>query len=161
MSIESFGNWLYETPLSTSIREVTWIIPSVQSIHLLSIAIVVGSALVSDLRLAGVLATDESPATVVRRYLPWMWIALIVLLLTGIIMLIAEPGRTLGNTVFWTKMALVVFAFALTLFFRKPLLDPAFSLEHASWRRAVKPAAWISLIVWVAVVFCGRWIAYT
>lgn len=161
MSIESFGNWLYETPLSTSIREINWIIPSVQSVHLLSIAIVVGSALVSDLRLAGVLATDESPATVVRRYLPWMWIALVVLLLTGIVMLIAEPGRTLGNTVFWAKMALVVFAFALTLFFRKPLLDPAFALEHASWRGAVKPAAWISLIVWVAVVFCGRWIAYT
>ncbi|PVX30850.1 DUF6644 family protein [Sphingomonas pokkalii] len=161
MSIESFGNWLYETPLSTTIRDITWIIPAVQSIHLLAIAIVVGSALVSDLRLAGVLATDESPARVVRRYLPWMWAALIVLLLTGIVMLVAEPGRTLGNTVFWTKMGLVLFAFALTLFFRKPLLDPAFGLEHAGWRQAVKPAAWISLIVWVAVIFCGRWIAYT
>lgn len=70
MSIETFGNWLYETPISTSIRDITRIIPTVQSIHILAIAIVVGSALVSDLRLAGVLATDETPATVVRRYLP-------------------------------------------------------------------------------------------
>lgn len=161
MSIETFANWLYETPLSTGFRDIAWVIPTVQSVHLLAIAIVVGSALVSDLRLAGVLACDETPAVVVRRYLPWMWGALVVLLATGIIMLIAEPGRTLGNTVFWAKMALVLFAFALTLTFRKPLLDPAFALEHASWRAAVKPAAWISLLVWVAVVFCGRWIAYT
>lgn len=161
MSIESFGTWLYDTPFSTTLRDISWIIPSVQSIHLLAIAMVLGSALVSDLRLAGVLATDESPATVVRRYLPWMWVSLIVLLATGIIMVVAEPGRTLGNTVFWAKMVLVLFAFGLTLFFRKPLLDPAFALEHAGWRHAVKPAAWISLIVWVAVVFCGRWIAYT
>ncbi len=161
MSLESFGNWLYDTPLSTTLREITWIIPTVQSIHILAIAVVVGSALVSDLRLAGVLATDEKPATVVRRYLPWMWAALIVLLSTGIVMLLAEPGRTLTNTVFWSKMALVLVAFALTLFFRKPLLDPSFSMEHANWASLVKPAAWISLAVWIAVIFCGRWIAYT
>lgn len=161
MSIETFGNWLYDTPLSTTIRDVTWIIPTVQSIHILGIAIVIGSALVSDLRLAGVLATDETPATVVRRYLPWMWGALVVLLLTGIVMLIAEPGRTLGNTTFWLKMGLVLFAFGLTMAFRKPLLDAQFRMEHARWRAAVKPAAWISLLVWVLVIFCGRWIAYT
>lgn len=161
MSLESFGNWLYETPLSTSLREISWIIPTVQSIHIIAIAVVVGSALVSDLRLAGVLATDETPSTVVRRYLPWMWGALIILLLTGAVMLLAEPSRTFTNMVFWTKMALVLTAFALTLFFRKPLLDPAFRLDHAGWASMVKPAAWLSLIVWVAVIFCGRWIAYT
>ncbi|WP_394659669.1 DUF6644 family protein [uncultured Novosphingobium sp.] len=161
MSLESFGNWLYDTSVSTGLREVTWIIPTAQSVHILAIAIVVGSALISDLRLAGVLATDESPSAVVRRYLPWMWVALIVLLATGTIMVVAEPSRTLTNTLFWAKMALVLLAFALTLFFRKPLLNPAFRLEHAGWAAMVKPAAWISLSVWVAVIFCGRWIAYT
>lgn len=161
MSLETFGDWLYQTPVSTSIREITWIIPTVQSIHILSIAIVIGSALVSDLRLAGVLATDETPATVVRRYLPWMWSALVVLLSTGLVMVVAEPGRTLGNSIFWIKMGLVLFAFALTLGFRKPLLDPQFRVDHANWRMAIKPAAWTSLAVWVAVIFCGRWIAYT
>jgi hypothetical protein len=161
MSVQTFDDWLYATPLSTSIRETGWLIPAVQSIHILAIAIVIGSALVSDLRLAGVLATDEAPSTVVRRYLPWMWGALLVLLLTGIVMILAEPGRTLTNTVFWTKMLLVLSAFTLTLFFRKPLLDPRFRADHGGWWRATKPAAWASLAVWVAIIFCGRWIAYT
>ena len=70
----------YGTPLSTGIRQITWLIPAVQSIHILSIAILVGAAIVMDLRLAGVLATDETPPTVVRRHLQWLWSALFVLL---------------------------------------------------------------------------------
>jgi hypothetical protein len=156
----AFSEWLYDTPLSTAIRDTSWIIPTVQSIHIIAIAFVVGSALVSDLRLAGVLATDETPRTVVRRYLPWMWGALIVLLITGLVMAIGEPDRVVANVVFWSKMVLVLTAFVLTLLFRRPLLDPAFALEHAAWARLVKPLAWLSLATWVGVIICGRWIAY-
>lgn len=160
MSVQDFADWLYGTSFSASIRAVGWLIPATQSIHILAIAVVIGSALVSDLRLAGVLATDETPATVVRRYLPWMWGALILLLCTGLIMVLAEPGRTLGNALFWIKMALVVTAFILTLLFRKPILDPEFRIDHAIWAGATKPLAWLSLAMWVAIIFCGRWIAY-
>jgi hypothetical protein len=58
-------------------------------------------------------------------------------------------------------MVLVLSAFTLTLFFRKPLRDPQFRADHGAWWRAAKPAAWASLAVWVAIIFCGRWIAYT
>ena len=161
MSIISFSDWLYETPVSTALRDTSWAIPTVQSVHLLAIGVVVGSAIVSDLRLAGMIATDETPRTVVRRYLPWMWWALVVLLATGLMLVVAEPGRTLNNTIFWLKMALVLFAFVLTLTFRKPLLDPGFDHDRANWQALVKPAAWISLMVWIVVIFCGRWIAYS
>jgi len=58
---------------------------------------------VTDLRLAGVLATDETPQSVVRRYLPWMWTAIAVLLATGVILIVGEPNRVLANLVFWTR----------------------------------------------------------
>jgi hypothetical protein len=161
MSVQAFGDWLYATPFSTALRKVDWVIPALQCIHILAIAVLIGSALVSDLRLAGVLARDETPAIVVRRYLPWMWAALAVLLLTGLLMVAAEPDRTIANTVFWSKMALVLGAFVLTLFFKKPLLDPDFRAEHIGWSKFIKPTAWISLAAWIAVIFCGRWIAYT
>jgi hypothetical protein len=160
MTLQEISAALYTTPISTGIRETTWIIPTTQSIHILAIAVVVGSALVTDLRLAGVLATDETPRTVVRRYLPWLWVAISVLLLTGTLLVVGEPNRVLGNPVFWTKMGLVVFAVSLTLLFRYPLLHAQFRLEHARWAALVKPMAWLSLLVWIAVIFCGRWIAY-
>lgn len=161
MSIETFSHWLYASPVATTLRETVWVIPTIQTIHILSIAVLVGSALVSNLRLAGLLAADLAPGIVVRRYLPWTWSALVVLLLTGFVMIVAEPGRTLGNAVFWTKMTLVLFAFVLTLVLQRPLLDTQpMGSDHGN-RSMTKPIAWLSLAVWAAVIFCGRFIAYT
>lgn len=160
MSVATFANNLYSSGLSTSIRETTWIIPAIQSIHIIAIAGVIGSAIVMDLRLAGVLATDETPQVVVRRHLPWMWWALAVLLTSGFVLGLGEPYRVLTNQIFWLKMALVVTGFVLTLLFRYPILHPEYRAEHARAAALVKPLAWASLAIWVVVVFCGRWIAY-
>jgi hypothetical protein len=160
MTLHEFSGALYTTPISTGIRETAGVIPTIQSLHIVAITVVVGSALVTDLRLAGILATEETPQTVVRRYLPWMWTAIAVLLTTGTILVVGEPNRVLANNIFWIKMGLVAFAVGLTLLFRYPILHPDFRLEHARWAALVKPMAWVSLLVWVAVIFCGRWIAY-
>ena len=160
MNIYEISGALYTTSISTGIRETAGVIPATQSIHIIAIAVVVGSALVTDLRLAGLLATDETPQTVVRRYLPWMWTAIAVLLATGAILAVGEPNRVFANPVFWTKMALVVLGFGLTLLFRYPFMHPEFRLDHARWVALAKPMAWLSLLVWIAVIFCGRWIAY-
>jgi uncharacterized membrane protein len=161
MSIEQFSKHIYGSAISTGIRETSWAIPALQSIHILAIAVVVGAAIVMDLRLAGVLATDETPQGVVRRHLPWMWSALALLLTTGFLQGLAEPNRVLMNEVFWIKMGLVLTAFVLTLLFRYPILHPDYRIEHARMARLIKPMAWASLAIWVMVIFCGRWIAYT
>jgi hypothetical protein len=149
--------WIYASPLSTAIRDILWVIPTVQSIHIIAITVLFGSALVSDLRLAGVLANDEPMRGVVRRYYPWMRNALIVLLMTGLLMIIAEPDRVLVNTTFWLKMALVVTAFGLTLWLRRPLLRAPDNGDP----RPIKALAWLSIGLWCVVIICGRWIAYT
>lgn len=160
MQIQAVIDWISHTSLSEAIRDQSWIVPGVQAIHICAIAVVLGSALVSELRLAGLIATDEAPAAVVKRYLPWMWGALAVLLLSGLILVWGEPDRSLVNRVFWLKMSLVLTGFVLTVLFRKPLLDPDFGARHALRAGLIKPTAWLSLFIWIAVVCGGRWIAY-
>ena len=160
MNLHEFSSQLYTTHISTLIRETDGLVATTQSLHILAIAVLVGSVLVTDLRLAGVLATDEAPQTVVRRHLPWLWSAVVVLLLTGSVLVIGEPNRVLSNPLFWTKLALIAFALVLTLLFRRPLLRPQFRLEDAAWAAWAKPMAWVSMLAWVAVISCGRWIAY-
>lgn len=161
MSSELIITWIYASPLSTAIRDMLWVVPTVQSVHILAIAVIFGSALISDLRLAGVLATDEPLGGVVRRYYPWMRNALVVLFFTGLIMTIGEPDRVLVNTAFWLKMALVVSAFTLTWLLRRPLLRPADDAQSAAEPRLAKALAWLSIGLWCVVIICGRWIAYT
>jgi hypothetical protein len=153
-------DWISNTSLSEAIRDQSWVVPGVQAIHICAISVVVGAALVSELRLVGVIATDETPAAVIKRYLPWMWRALVVLLLSGLILVWGEPDRTLLNWMFWLKMSMVLIGFVLSLLFRRPLLDPELNTQHAARTWLIKPVALLSLCLWIAVVFSGRWIAY-
>ncbi|TWC24924.1 copper resistance protein D [Pseudomonas sp. SJZ085] len=161
MSSAPIIDWLYATPVSTAIRDMLWVVPTVQSIHIVAIAVIFGSAVISDLRLAGVFATDEPMRGVIRRYYPWMRNALIVLLLTGLVMTVGEPDRVLVNSTFWLKMALVVSAFTLAWWVRRPLLRPADPTRSEGTDGLVKTQAWLSIALWCVVIFCGRWIAYT
>lgn len=160
MTIDDAIQSIYRSTVSSSIRDTSWVIPFVQSVHICAIAVVVGSALMTELRLAGIVAADETPYVVIRRYLPWMWSALAVLLATGLLMAIGEPERVLANRVFWFKMMLVLVGVSLSLLFRRPLLDPQRSVHHGGSAVAMKLVAWVLLVLWVAVIFSGRWIAY-
>lgn len=161
MSIATFSEWLYATPFATAIRDTTWAIPNIQVVHILAITVVIGSALVTELRLAGVLAGDQPVSSVLRRYLPWMKIALIVLLLSGTLLIIAEPARTLGNTIFWIKMVLVAGASLVTLRARNVLAARPAGGGAVDNAGASKSVAWLMIGIWCAVIFCGRFIAYT
>ncbi|WP_339529866.1 DUF6644 family protein [Pseudomonas mucidolens] len=160
MSSELIIAWIYASPLSTAIRDMLWVVPSVQSLHILAIAVIFGSAVISDLRLAGVVATDVPVRGVVRRYYPWMRNALIVLLATGLVMIIGEPDRVLVNSTFWLKMALVMGVFSLAWLVRRPLLQPAGPDQPDEVNPLIKAFAWLSIALWCVVIICGRWIAY-
>lgn len=81
-AISSFCDWLAQTPISMIIQSVSWIIPMVQSIHIMAVTIVVGSVLAVDMKLLGVVGRGSPVSAATRRYLPWIWAALVVLLLT-------------------------------------------------------------------------------
>ena len=77
MDMHGFSEWLYGTGVSSAIRDNFWVVPVVQSINITAIAVVIGSALVTELRIAGVIAPEENICVVAQRYLPWMWRALL------------------------------------------------------------------------------------
>jgi hypothetical protein len=160
MNVHDFSTWLSATPPSLIIQNNFWVIPTVQSIHILAICVVISSALMINLRLVGVVGRADPVASFARRYLPWTWTALVILLTTGAILVVGEPDRTVGNTIFWSKMALVSAGVILGLVFMIPIRkNPAF-WESAGNGLQAKLLGVVSLAVWVAVIFCGRWIAY-
>ena len=155
--MEHFSNWLYATHLSTTIRETTWVVPAVQSVHIIAIAALFGSALISDLKLVGLFSHPEPLALVQRRYMPWLLGALAVLLATGLVMATGEPDRVARNWVFWTKMALVVLGLLTTLVLRRIM---ARAPDAAAAGLGSRMLALLSIAIWIAVILCGRWIAY-
>ena len=82
-------------------------------------------------------------------------------LATGAIMIIGEPARSLRNPVFQLKMALLIVAVTVTLMLRSQLHhDPAFGDQSRAPKGTTRLTAVVSLLLWVGIIFCGRWIAY-
>ncbi len=153
--MEEICRWISQTAVSQTIQTVTWVIPAIQSLHILAVAIVMSSVLMFDLRVLGLAGRATSLADASRRFLPYLWIALLLLLATGLILIVGEPRRELLNMVFRAKLVMVAVVAALTLVLQR----------HAREERGGGPVpkiiAFLSLILWSAILTAGRWIAYT
>jgi hypothetical protein len=156
--ISQFCAWLSATSLSQHIQDAFWVIPTVQVVHIVSIAIVMTSMAMLDLRLVGIAGRRQSLPDMAARFLPWVWIALVVLLCSGSILIIGEPGRDLLNVVFWVKMSLLATAIVLTWTFQRMLRRSKTFWDRN--RTAAILLGSVSLVVWVGIVGAGRWIAY-
>ena len=156
--IYTFCTWLSQTPLSETFQNHFWVIPTVQTVHILAIATVMASVVMLDFRLLGLAGRRQPLLDVAQRYLPWVWSAVVVLLCSGTILIIAEPGRELESEVFWLKMILLVCALSLTGVFQYALMRGTQFWER---RRAIAcVTAVTSLALWTAILAAGRWIAY-
>ena len=153
--LAAFCENLEATPASQTIQKVAWIIPTAQIIHILSIAAVMTSAFLLNARLAGLFDRDQPLPAVARRFLPVIWWALPVLLLSGLVMIVGEPARSLKNPVFQAKVLLILLALAHLALFRRRIAG-----EGAAAGGYLLPIVLPSLAIWLAIVFCGRWIAY-
>jgi hypothetical protein len=160
-TMRHFGEWLADTAVSSTIQNVPWIIPAVQTVHILCVALVMAAVFIVDLRILGVLARTQPLSILAHRYLTWIWYLLPVLFLSGAILIIGEPARSLLNPAFGAKMLLLIVAALLTLSVQRPLRHAAGFWESSPQRRAAAQAiAVLSLVLWTCIVFAGRWIAY-
>ena len=160
-ALHDFCNWLERTPASLAIQNTEWVVPAVQTFHILAIAAVMSSVLMIDLRVLGIVGRDQPLQRIAKRFLPIIWWTLPLLLASGIVMIIGEPARALENSIFQLKMGLVVAAIAVTLGLQIPLGRYTGYWDLSGSRRAaLKFIAIVSLLIWVGIVFAGRWIAY-
>ncbi len=156
--IPAFCDWLSNTPVSMVIQNMFWVIPTVQTVHILAIATVMASIVMLDFRLLGVTSRGQTISDTAHRFLPWVWGAVVVLLCSGSILIVGEPARELLSEVFWAKMTLLACALALTGIFQVVLSNGGQFWER---RRVVtRITAIVSLLLWVSILACGRWIAY-
>src|SRR5207237_4749238 len=156
-SIDALCWWLEHTALSQTIQSVNWIVPAVQTIHILAITVVAASALMIDLRLIGVFSADRPMREVSARFLPLIWWPLLVLLATGAIMIVGEPARALKNPAFQLKMALLIAALLVTLTAQAMRTrHPAFGARKGAFAAGL---AVLSMTLWMGIIFAGRWIA--
>ena len=153
--------WIQKTPLSDLIDKNFWVIPTIQTIHILAIAAVFGSVVMINLRILELAGRSRTMSETARRYLPWVWWGLLTLLITGFGMIVGEPVRELTNAVFWTKMFLIIVAALVSLWFQDSVRRNVarWELTHRG-RVAIRVGAGAVIALWCLIMLAGRWIAY-
>lgn len=159
--LQNFAQWLSDTPPSRFIQDVLWIIPAVQTVHILAIAIVLSSVAMIELRLFGLIGRNTPLAQTAGRFLPWLWWGTLALAITGLILITGEPGRALTNPAFQLKMGLLLVAIGVTLAFHRSVRNNSVLWgEPSRSLGALRAAALATLLLWFSVAVAGRWIAY-
>jgi hypothetical protein len=150
--------WLEETRPSTWMRESGGAFFSSLVFHSIGMAFVAGIHMVTDLRILGV--APGVPRSLMRRYLPVLWASLVVVTLSGLALLLAYPAKALTNPVFYFKLAAIAAAlWIMRALMRGVLGEPRHDAAPAPRKEKMLAAA--SLVLWVAVITSGRFLAYT
>jgi uncharacterized membrane protein len=156
----ALAEWLATWRVSEALQSWFWIIPTLQVFHLLALAIVMASVWMLYLRVMGVAGRAHTIETTARRFLPWIWRALVVLAISGSLLIIAEPRDSLLKPMLQIKLVLLVFAVVLTLFFQHGVRKNVYRDASSTISTGTKALGAVSLLIWISIAVAGRLIAY-
>lgn len=151
--------WLEQSGLSSVIRQWVWLYPAIESLHLLGLALLVGSIAMFDLRLLG-FSRQLWVTDLAQHLLPWAYLGFAIAALTGFLLFAVNASELAVNPAFRLKLLLIAVA---------GVNAALFHFKYRSvrlWNRvvvvplSVRAIAAVSLLLWIAVIICGRLIAY-
>ena len=164
MSIDALLNAVRTSSLGSMIRGETgsaWWFPNIETIHVLAITVVVGSILMVDLRLVGLTSRDSAVSRLSREVLPYTWAAFAVAVMSGTLLFVSKPDIYFYNLQFRLKFLFMALAGMNMLIFHHGVYR-----RVLDWDRRLPPppmaraAGLLSIALWIAVVFMGRWIGF-
>lgn len=157
----SLVEWLGNTPWSIALHESRYVFLIVLTVHVLTLTVFVGTAVMVDLRLLGVMMTRVPVSEVILRLLPWIGAGFAVMLASGALLFYAAPLLRYENVFFRLKMAALLLAVANAWLFHRTIYR-----RIAEWDRDPVPprparlAAAVSLVLWAVIITMGRMMAY-
>lgn len=156
--LEQFCEWLQATPVAVSVSE-TWF-PAVESIHVVALALVVGTIFIVDLRLLGLSTPSLGIKYLAERVTPWTWKAFVLAAITGGLLFAANATTYYANTPFRIKIALLVLAGINMAYFQLVTFRKVSEWDTGKPAAAARFAGGMSLLLWTGVVIFGRWIGF-
>jgi hypothetical protein len=146
-----FSTWLRES-------ESPFAFYFILLLHTFGLALLVGANAVVDLRLLGV--ARAIPLAPLKRLFRIMWIGFAMNAVTGILLVLAYPTKSLTNPDFYIKLALIGLAIWVMSKLNSQVFEDS-SLSDADMMARGATLAKYSLFLWFGAITAGRLLAYT
>jgi hypothetical protein len=160
--LQDLISYFENSGLADNIRENDVLFPLIESVHVVAICLVVGSILVVDLRLLGLASVHRSVSRVTSGILPLTWSAFAIAVTSGFLLFISNATKYLGNGYFVAKIFLICAAgLNMAIFHGISAKDLPQWEKEKRLPLPARLAGGLSILLWVSVVTCGRWIGFT
>lgn len=161
MSIAEISHQIQSIGFLTYIRESGYTYPMILSTHLAAICIFGGLILMTDLRILGLAMTEVSVTDVVSQLRRWKQIGFVIMVTMGLLLATSEMDKYYANPYFLMKMCLLLLVGVHAIVFHRSVYGNTQAIDRAPQMPGVaKLAAVTSLVLWIGIASCGRWIAY-
>lgn len=151
--------WLQGTPLAVAVSE-RWF-PAVESVHVITMAMVAGTIFIVDTRLMGLTSRSLTFTYLSERLLPWTWWAFGCSVVTGTLLFIANATGYYDNAPFRWKMILMLLAGINMLYFQLVTFRGVAVWDAGAPPLPARTAGVSSILLWSGVIGLGRWIGFT
>jgi hypothetical protein len=139
-----------------------WLFPIVETLHVISVAMVFGSILMIDLRLLGKASGDSAVSRLSGEVLPYTWGAFLCAAMTGTLLFVSKAHVYFFNVQFQLKFLCVLLAGVnMAIFHLGPYRRVGEWDQLHPPPRAARLAGALSIALWIGVIFFGRWIGFT
>jgi hypothetical protein len=161
MPLEQALARLQDLGLPTQIRESDWMFPTIETVHVFAVVLVVGTIMTVDLRLLGFANKERPYSQVAAEMLPWTWTAFAIAALAGMLMFSSKALTYYGDIPFRLKMVCLLLAGINMVMFHWLGTRHLDTWDRGRPPRAARFAGGASLLLWTTIVAAGRWIGFT
>ena len=153
---------LEASSIATTIRESLYLFPFIEAAHVIGLTMVFGTIAIVDLRLLGLASARRPFSRIASDIMRWTWAAFALTALTGLLMFSTNAAVYYHNVFFRAKMAMLACAGINMMIFGRTVGRSIQQWDRdVAAPRAGRTAAVVSLVVWIGIIFLGRWVGFT
>ena len=158
MDLLAFFQWFEESGLGRAVRESVWAFAVIESIHLIALVMLGGSALLVDMRMLNLGLRQRPVAELARDAQRFFSFGLGLLVVSGTALFASEAVKCYYSTPFWIK---IITLFVATIFTYGVRNRVAFAQEGRVGVASKALVAVLSIGMWFTVAASGRWIGFS
>lgn len=137
---------LQDNSIIVLMNGTAWTAAVLEIVHYFSMFILVGSMVIVDLRVLGLVARGQDAIHLADRLFPWIWISLALNFLSGFFMFAGSATAYYRNDVFYEKVAVILLAVVANIIVQQKV---------RTWNQLPAMPAWAKVLAFVSI---GLWI---
>ena len=144
--------WLQDNSFIALINGTAWTAAALEIVHYFSMFILVGSMVIVDLRVLGLVGRRQDATQLADRLFPWIWASLALNFLSGFFMFAGSAVAYCRNDIFYDKVGVILLAIVANIIVQQRVRKWNQLPAMPAWAKLI---AVVSICLWIGAIIAG------